>query len=118
MILPSREASRLQCVERRRHDNQFTTRLGTVIVHRNIKHSRTVISELEFFLLVQDCESEALSSLLQPGITDRHFIDSGDFRCHDDYTDAASLAAIQIVLPVIVTQVMFTMRPQLSVRRV
>jgi len=68
--------------------------------------------------LVQRCEREALSSVLLPGITDRHFIDLGDFRCHDDYTDAASLAAIQIVLPVIVTQVMFAMRPQISVRRV
>jgi hypothetical protein len=68
--------------------------------------------------LVQLCDREALSSALQAGITDRHFIDSGDFRCHDDYTDAASLAAIQIVLPVVVTQVMFGMRPQISVRRV
>lgn len=49
LILPSREASSLQCVERRRHD-KFTTHLGTVIVHLNIKHSRTVISELESFI--------------------------------------------------------------------
>lgn len=50
LILPSREASSLQCVERCRHESKFTTHLETVIVHLNIKHSRTVISELVYFI--------------------------------------------------------------------